>query len=393
VLVLRALTSRVRILCVREIQKSIRESVHRLLSDRIDALGLSAFFEIREHSITSRAGGEFIFEGLFANVSKIRSIEGVGLVWVEESESVSDRSLETLIPTIRQPASELWFSMNPDSPDAAAYRRFVTSPPTDCRHVHVTLEDNPWTPVELRREADYLRSVDVDAYQHVWLGHTRHVSAAQVFAGKYVSDEFVPCDQWDGPYLGVDFGFSQDPSVMVKVWISDATLYVEHEAYGLGVDIDKLPALFDGVPRARDYQVRADNSRPETISYLRQRGYPNMHSVDKWAGSVEDGIAHLRSYARIVVHPRCTHVLDELRLYSYRIDRLSGDVLPDLKPGNDHCIDALRYAVTPLIKRRGADGLLAYLAGGYAELQTAEEQKQRDNMHKMFGVKVTRLGH
>jgi len=362
VLVLRALTSPVRVLCVREIQLSIRQSVHRLLTDRIDALGLAPHFDIKEHSITSRAGGEFIFEGLYSNFSKLKSLEGVSLCWIEESESVSERSLETLIPTIRATGSELWLTMNPDDEHAAAYRRFVINPPPGCRHVHVTLDDNPWLPVELRREADYLRSVDYDAFAHIWLGATRRISNAIVFANKYVVEEFTPGADWDGPYQGSDLGFAVDPTTLVRVWVKGQRLYIEFECYAIGVDIIDLPALFDQIPRAREYVTRMDSARPETISHLQQHGYPNVRAVTKGAGSVESGIAHIRSYECVVIHPRCTHTLDEFQNYAYRVDRLSGDVLPDLKPGSDHLIDALRYALQPLVANTGALGFLAWLA-------------------------------
>lgn len=360
VLVLDALTRRIRVLCCREIQKSIRESVYRLISDRIDALGLTRYFEVREHSITClHTGAEFLFEGLYANVTKIKSLEGLTHVWVEQAESVSQRSLEVLVPTVRAPLSEIWFTSNPDDPLATVetYRDR-----TDALYAHTTFEDNPWFPEVLRPEMMYLQSVDDDAYRHVWLGAHRVASDAQIFRGKYAIEDFAAQAGWDGPYFGADWGFSKDPTTLVKVWIFHRTLYVEYEAYGIGVDIDKTPALFDQVPDARRHTIRADSARPETISYLRRNGYSSIDPVEKWTGSVEDGIAHLRQYERIVVHPRCIHAADEMRLYSYKTDRLTGDVLPDVIDKHNHIIDALRYALAPLIKACGPEALLAYYA-------------------------------
>ncbi len=353
-LVLRALTRRIRILCCREIMRSIRESVHRLLTDRIDALGLTPWFEIRDRAITAANGSEFIFEGLWANVSKVKSLENVGLAYIEESETISDRSLEILIPTVRAPGSEFWLSLNPDAPDDPAYSRFIGSPPPNCRHVHVDYRDNPWFgDTELEAERQYLQRVDDDAYRHVWLGECRKASDAQVLRGKYVVESFEPAAGWDGPYYGADWGFSQDPTTLVKCWISDRTLYIEHEAYAIGCELDHLGALFDTVPGARAGTIRADCARPETISYMQRHGYIGVTGADKWSGSVEDGIAHLRQYERIAVHPRCTHTLDEMRLYSYKTDRLTGDVLADVLDRHNHCIDALRYALQPLIVLKG----------------------------------------
>jgi phage terminase large subunit len=351
-MVLRMLTRRLRILCAREIQRSLRESVHHLLSEKIEQLGVAAFFEINDREITcSTTGSEIIFAGLMTNVQQLKSLEGVGLAWIEEAESVSQRSFEILTPTIRAAGSEIWASCNPDDPDAPV-QGFIEGERPDTRHEHVTFEDNPWFPIELEGERTYLQRVDDDAYRHVWLGECRIASDAQVFKGKYSVEEFEPFG-FDGPYLGVDFGFSQDPSTMVKAWVYERTLFIEHEAWEIGCDTNRLPTLFSIVPRAAEYVCRADNSRPETISALRQNGMPKMCAVEKWSGSVEDGIAHIRSYERVVIHPRCTQTAQEFRLYSYKVDRLTGDVLPDLKSGNDHCIDALRYALEPLIKKQG----------------------------------------
>jgi phage terminase large subunit len=126
---------------------------------------------------------------------------------------------------------------------------------------------------------------------------------------------------------------------------------VEHEAYGVGVDINDTPQLFDSVPNARDYTTRADSARPETISHMKKHGYPRMEAATKGPGSVKDGVAHLRGYKRIVIHPRCKHAAEEARLWSYKRDKLTGVVLPILIDRHDHCWDASRYALEPLIKK------------------------------------------
>jgi phage terminase large subunit len=353
-IVLRMLERRLRVLCAREIQRSLRESVHALLTDKIEALGLSAFFDVTDREITcSATGSEVLFAGLWANINTLKSLENIGLCWIEEGESVTDNSLSVLTPTIRAAGSEIWISLNPDAPEAPAMQ-FVDGERPDCRRVHVTFADNPWFPAELEGERLYLQSVDPDAYAHVWLGMTRTHSDSQVFRGKYTIEEFTPGLGWNGPYMGADWGFSQDPTTLVRCWIHERNLYVEHEAYGVAVDIDRTPQLFDTVPGSRGYTIRADCARPETISYMRGHTYPNVIACDKWKGCAEDGVAHLRSYEKIIVHPRCTHTAEEMRLYSFKVDKLSGDVMPDLVGKHDHCIDALRYALEPLIKRRNA---------------------------------------
>jgi phage terminase large subunit len=143
--------------------------------------------------------------------------------------------------------------------------------------------------------------------------------------------------------LGADWGYSVDPSCLVRCSIDGNRLYIDHEAYMIGCEIVNLPDLFDRVPESRKWFITADSARPETISYMRKHGFPKINAAQKGAGSIEEGIAFLQSYD-IVVHPRCQHVIDELTLYSYKTDPLTGQVLPILEDRNNHLIDALRYA-------------------------------------------------
>jgi phage terminase large subunit len=380
-LIARSLQSRTRILCAREFQNSIADSIHTLLSDQIELLGLQNFFEVQNTTIIRRNGTEFVFAGLRTNVSRIKSLEGAGLVYIEEAANISANSWETLIPTIRAAGSEIWCAFNPDLDSDPTYQRFVVHPPESAVVLKTTFADNPKFPEPLRAEMEYLKRVDMDAYTHVWEGGCVAHSTAQIFRGKYVVESFEPQAGWSGPYYGADWGFSQDPTTLVKTWINDRVLYIEHEAYGVGIDIDRTPALFDVVPGARNSTIRADSARPETISYMQRHGYGNMTSVAKWSGSIEDGIAHMRSYERIQIHARCVHAAEEFRLYSFKVDRLSGDVQPEPVDRHNHTIDALRYALQPLIKQGGPDGLLDF----YKQQETIELQKTKD-MTKMPGV-------
>lgn len=382
-LVLFSLAEPLSILCCREIQSSIRASVHKLLTTQIRALGLSDWFDIDVRVITGHNGTAFDFEGLYSNVDRIRSFEGLHIIWIEEGESITANSWEVLEPTLREEGSYFLCNYNPDDAKAPTHLMFGDSPRPDALVQHVDYRDNPFLTEPLRQAAEYLRSVDDDAYRHVWLGHTRSHSDAQVFRGKFVIEEFepfiheaasedpqarqirdimarlnrltpsqAPPRSWDGPYYGADWGFSQDPSTLVRCWIHGRTLYIEHEAYQVGCDIDKTPALFDTVPGARKHVIRADCARPETISYMKSNGYPRVTACSKWKNCAEDGVAFIRSFERVVIHPRCEHVAEEFRLYGYKVDRITGDVLPDLVDKHNHTIDAIRYALEPAIKQR-----------------------------------------
>jgi len=364
-LIARAAESPVRILCAREFQISIADSVHSLLADQIESLELGYRFTVQKSTILCDNGSEFIFAGIRTNVTKIKSVERLGIVWVEEAESVSARSWEVLIPTLREPGSEIWITFNPHEETDPTYQRFVVHAPPGSVVVRVTWRDNPWFPIELERERAYLYANDPEAAAHVWGGETRRISGANVLRGRYVVEPFEPRAEWAGPYLGADWGFATDPTALVKLWVDEKAdggpvLYIEHEAYAVGCEIDATPALFDKVPGARKLTIRADSARPETISYLQRHGYPLITAAIKGPGSIEDGVEHLRSYRKIVIHSRCTHAADEARLWCYKTDRLTGDVLPELVDRNNNVFDAARYGLEPIIRARG--GLLDFIS-------------------------------
>jgi len=153
-------------------------------------------------------------------------------------------------------------------------------------------------------------------------------------------------------FHGADWGFSADPTTLVRCFELDGSLWIDHEAYGLHVDIDDLPKLFDTIDTARKWPIKADSARPETISYMAKQGY-RISGAKKWAGSVEDGIAHLRGFKKIYIHPRCKHTLEEFKLYSYKIDQNTGDVLPVIVDKHNHIVDAIRYSLDGYIRNRG----------------------------------------
>jgi phage terminase large subunit len=188
---------------------------------------------------------------------------------------------------------------------------------------------------------EYDKARDPDKYAWVWLGKYQQHSEARVFKNWKVEEFERPPGTIHR--LGADWGFSIDPSVMVRCSIDGNRLYVDYEAWQLGCEIVNLPDLFMAIPEAEKWPSVADSARPETISHLRKNGFPKMQAAIKGAKSIEEGVSFLQSFD-IVVHPRCQHVIDELTLYRYKTDPLTGQVLPILEDKNNHCIDALRYA-------------------------------------------------
>lgn len=356
VAILIATQRKIRFLCCREFQNSIADSVHQTLRTQIEALGLERYYAITDKSIVSNTGSEFIFKGLHSNTKSIKSTEGIGVAWVEEAATVAKESWQDLTPTVfRNQNAEIWVSFNPDQQTDPSSQMFIEHPIPSARVLKTSWRDNEHLPQTMLDEKDYLARVDPDSYAHVWEGEYRLHSDAQVLKGKYFIEAFEPQKEWQGPYFGADWGYSVDPSALIRMYVHERTLYIEHEAYAVGCEIDNLPALFDKVPESRKYICRADSARPETISYMQRHGFPRIQSAYKWSGSIEDGVEHLRSYERIVIHPRCIYAAQEARLWSWKVDKTTGDVLPDLVDKHNHLIcDSARYGLEPLIKRRDA---------------------------------------
>lgn len=344
-----------RSVCVREVQRSLAQSSKRLIEDKLQSLGVSEMFDCKEGEIRAPGGGLIIFQGMQNHTAdSIKSLEGYGRAWVEEAQSLSQRSLDLLRPTIRTEDSELWFSWNPDlnTDPVDALLRGPQLPP-DSVVIEVNYEDNPWFPDVLRQEMEYDRGRDPDKFAHVWRGGYRRNSEARVFRNWRI-DEFDVRPEWI-LRQGADWGFSVDPSVLVQCAIVGRTLYVTHEAYRIGCDIDFLPELFRQVPESERWPITADSARPETISYMQRHGFPKILPAIKGARSLEEGVEFLKTFD-VVVHPRCTHTIDELTAYSYDTDPLTGLVMPKLKDKDNHVIDALRYACEGARRSSAANG-------------------------------------
>jgi phage terminase large subunit len=377
-----------RFVCIREVQRSLRYSAKSLVESKIKALGVEAHFDVLQTEIRRRGGtGVMIFEGMQDHTAdSIKSLENFGRAWVEEAQSISKRSLDLLLPTIRAKGSEVWFSWNPEMPEdpvdqlfqGLAGEAFPLGPGVveggNFTLIHANYTQNPFLAEEAPEaleEAERMRALDADAYEHIWLGGYNEKSDSKVLAGKYVQEDFtVPTVQhvtrhgdkvqkpvWDGPYLGADHGFAMDPRTLVKCWIGahgswgPRCLYIERESYHVRLDIDRTANKWhEDVPGFADYVVRAEGAEPGTNNYLRRNGVPKIEDVKKWAGSVEDGIAFLRSFDKIVIHSDCPHAYDEARLYSYKVDKHTGDIKPDIEDKHNHIWDAVRYALAPFIK-------------------------------------------
>lgn len=341
--------------CIREVQKSLRFSVKRTIESKIAAHNAGAYFTVQDKIITSSRGGITIFEGMQNQTAdSIKSLEGFKRAYVEEAQTLSQRSIDLLDPTIRADGSQLWFAWNP---------RFATDPveqllrgphlPPGAIVVRANYRDNPWFPEVLRPKVEFDRQHDKDKYEHVWMGGYEQHSEARVFRRWQVEEFETPSNAT--LRFGGDWGFAVDPTVLIRCFIGrwengvaiaddyGRHLFIDAEAYEVGCDIDKTPALFDTVPDSRAWPIVADSARPETISHMRNHGFPKMVAAVKGAGSIEEGVKFLQGFD-IVVSPACVNAIDELTAYKYKTDPLTGKVLPILEDKKNNVIDALRYA-------------------------------------------------
>ncbi len=363
-LLLLGMSSKLRIVCGREIQNSIKDSVHKLLKDQIEMLGLAGY-KATDNRISHENGTEFLFVGLYTNISKIKSFEGIDIFWIEEGESISTSSWEILDPTIRKPGSEVWVSYNPRYESDIIHKTFVLGDaPDNALVIKVNWQDNKYFPTELVKQKDRMAKTDPDLYMHIWEGALKRNTEEQVLHNRWCIEEFKSIPHETDYYFGADWGFSNDPNTLTRVHTGEHAeygtncLYIEYEANdrpynqearNTSTGLDGLPLFWGKIPGSDEGMISADCARPETINYMNNKGY-NVVAAPKWGGSVQDGIEHLRAYDKVIIHPRCTNVLWEFQNYKYKVNARSGQVTNKVVDNYNHHIDGIRYALNGLIK-------------------------------------------
>ena len=354
-----ATEKKARFLCCRELQGSIKESVHQTIQDTIYELKLDRFFRIRDTSIRSWTGCEFIFMGMRSNYNEIKSLKGIKYAWLEEGEGVRAASIDALTPTIRANDSELWVSFNPETKESPCNQTFVENvDPNESVVVEMNWRDNPWFPEVLRKEMEWCKKTDYEKYLWIWEGNYKKYAQDLIFKDKIEVDcEFV-APEGITFYYGLDFGFADDPLAGIRCYIFDHSIYIDYEVYGRGIELDDIHAKLLELPGTSRWKIMADSARPDTISYLKRalvksskvyQGY-NIVAVEKGEGSVEDGIDFLKSFKKIYIHHRCKGTKEDFQNYRYKRHQITDEILPIPVDKSNHSCDALRYALEPLMK-------------------------------------------
>lgn len=331
------------ILCGREYMNSLEDSSMEEVKSAIRSEPwLAAQFDIGEKYIRTKCRRvSYVFAGLRHNLDSIKSKANILIAWVDEAETVSDAAWRKLLPTVRTKGSEIWISWNPENPESATNKRFYFDPPEGSKIVKLNWQDNPWWNDELNNERLNDLRKNPDFYDHIWEGEFLSITDAQIFKGAFEIKEFEPDYDYGEPLHGIDFGFAQDPTTCVQVYVKDNCLYIRRECGKVGLELDETAQyISDHIQSASKYVIRADSARPESISYLSRHGLPSIEGVEKWKGSVEDGIAHIRSYDRVYIHPECEQTAREFRNYSYKVDPRTDDILPVVVDKFNHYIDA-----------------------------------------------------
>ncbi len=345
-----------RVLCAREVQKSMRDSVHRLLKDTIERLGLSVFFEVLDTEIRGANGSLFVFTGLQAHtVDSIKSFEGVDVVWIEEAHSVSKRSWDVLIPTIRKEGSEIWMTLNPDMDTDETYRRFIETPSPDTWVCQVNWWDNPWFPDVLEQERQKAkRSQSAEDYGHIWEGKPRTVAEGAIYRHEIQSlyeekrvtrvpyDPTLPAHTvWDlGWNDAMTIGFVQRGTVDVRIidYIEDSHRTLDWYV----AQIEKRPYRWGHDYLPHDGRTRNFQTGKSTEDLLREMGRKPIVLPQT---SVEEGIKAAR-----MLFPRCYfdqdrtgRLLECLKRYRRALHTQTNEPMAPLHDEFSHGSDMFRY--------------------------------------------------
>jgi len=355
-LLIKAIQNPLRILCAREFQTSIKDSVHKLLSDQITAMGLDTFFEITQAQIRGKNGSEFNFVGLKNNVANVKSYEGVDICWVEEAQTVSRHSWNVLIPTIRKEKSEIWVSFNPELETDETYQRFVANPPTNAVIQKINWSDNPWFPETLREEKDALKSRDIQAYNTVWEGMCRQTIDGAIFAREMQLAEAegritkVLYDPVKPVHAVFDLGWADMTAVWFVQFIGMETRlirYFEVNQTTMTEILAKMQTfgyLYDTIWLPHDAQNKTLASNGRSIEDIVRSAGHKTRILERVP--VVDSINAARSMFRSCYFDRenCHEGLQCLRHYRYEVDPETNQFSrTPLHDHYSHGADAFRY--------------------------------------------------
>jgi phage terminase large subunit len=354
-LLLKGCEQSMRILCAREFQTSIKDSVHKLLVDQIHNLELEAHYEVTDRTIRGINGTEFIFAGVKNNTNNIKSIEGIDIAWVEEAQSLSPNSWNVLVPTIRKADSEIWISFNPELPTDETWKRFVMNPPENAVVQKINWSDNPWFPEVLDLERRALQGRDIEAYNNVWEGIPRQTVDGAIFAKEVTMAELegricnVPWDATKPCHAVFDLGWADQTAVWILQFVGQETRllrYFEDSQQTISYYMAKLQSFgytYDTIWLPHDAKAKSLGTGKSIEEIVRATGM-KVQILDRVP--VNDSINAARTIFNKCYFDRqnTEEGLQCLRHYRYDVD--PDTKMFSAKPLHDeysHGADAFRY--------------------------------------------------
>lgn len=344
-----------RVLCARETQTSINQSVHQLLADQIEALGLGAFYKVLETEIRGLNGSQFNFAGLRQQgVTNLKSFEGVDIVWCEEAQVIGKRSWDVLIPTIRKPGSEIWITFNPELNNDETYERFVLDPPAGAWVCKVNWSDNPWFPAVLDDERRDLERRDPVAYRTVWEGECRPAVEGAIYGNELSAAlaagriRDVPHDPLLKTHTVWDLGWNDDTSILLVQKAASEVRVIGHISGSQRTLADYVQDL-----KALPYQWGTDFLPHDGASKSIQTGRSPAEILTALGRNVQIG-ARLDPEQGIqaarLMFPRCyfdkpstVSLMDSLKRYRRAMNARTGSFGAPLHDDASHDADAFRY--------------------------------------------------
>lgn len=360
-LLLRCAEKQTRVLCTREVQKSIQQSVHQLLSDQIEAMGLSSLFTILNTEIQGPHGSAIYFAGLSdVTATTLKSFEGVDICWCEEAQAISEKSWKILTPTIRKAGSEIWVTYNPELESDATHARFVTNPPPDCVSVLMNFSDNPWFPPVLDEERKHAETtMRAEDYRHVWLGECKPAVEGAIYfeamsaAAKAERIRTVPHDGALKTHIVFDLGMADSMTlILVQKVASEIRVihYIEgtqriladYSAELRGLRLDDQPMNWGSIYLPHDGFHKRHQTGKDDATVLQGLGW----TVDRVPNiAVNSGIDRAREvFPRIYFHKeRAARLVECLKRYRWNISAKTGQGVTPLHDEFSHGADAFRY--------------------------------------------------
>ena len=357
-LLLQASNKPLRILCAREIQRSIRQSVHQLLTDQIQSLGLGPFYEVLESEIRGINGSLFSFTGLANNtVESIKSFEGVQVVWCEEAQTISRKSWDILIPTIRKPDSEIWVSFNPNIDTDNTYQRFVIDPPENAKVVKINWQDNPWFPQVLEDERQHSLKTNPD-YANIWEGDCKAAVDGAIYSNEIREAQegnritTVPYDPMMKVHVVMDLGWNDSMSVILcQKGISDLRIigYIEDDHRTLdsySAQLKNLSYNWGTMFLPHDGQSKDFKHGISAEEIMKKLGW-DIRIVPK--ADIESGIKLARmNFHRIYFDKSAQRLVECLKNYRRSINSATNEPGAPLHDEFSHGADAFRYLCTSI---------------------------------------------